>query len=183
MTTSTTSAETVGDNTAPVALAFFCLAAGPVIAALVLWAAAVLYTDRLLAGFIYALCLVLFGLAATAGLVAHRHALARAGERVLSVCALVTLAYAALPMPLVAAAAVVLACDALTAALGTPEPGAWKTTLEKAGLAAFFAFQAAALLLAPPGVAMGLDWAARILMWGAAAFALVGAAQALTRAR
>ena len=38
---------------------------GPVIAGLVLWAASVTYTDRLLAGFIYALALILFLLAAS----------------------------------------------------------------------------------------------------------------------
>ena len=39
----------------PTLLTIFRIAMGPVIAALVLWAASVLYSDRLLAGFIYAL--------------------------------------------------------------------------------------------------------------------------------
>ena len=40
------------------------VAMGPVIAGLILWAGAETYADRLLAGFIYALCLILFLLAA-----------------------------------------------------------------------------------------------------------------------
>ena len=40
----------------PTLLTIFRMAMGPAIAALVLWAATQLYADRLLAGFIYALC-------------------------------------------------------------------------------------------------------------------------------
>lgn len=183
MTTSTTSAEPEAPEHAEPAptLAFLPVAIGPAIAALVLWAASVHYTDRPLAGLLYALCLGLYLAGGVAAWGARRHALAGAGERVLSLCALVTLAYAALPLPLVAAAAAILAADALRLALGEPAQGPWKTTLEKTGIAAFFAFQGAALLLAPQGVTVGLDWAARVLLWAAAAFALWSAGQTIAR--
>jgi phosphatidylglycerophosphate synthase len=57
--------------------------------------------------------------------------------------------------------------------------GKWKAAAEMAGVGAFLAFQAAALLLAPPSVIVGLDWAARILLWAAAALALISGAQYL----
>jgi hypothetical protein len=42
---------------------------------------------------------------------------------------------------------------------------------------AFLAFQTAALLLAPASVIVGLDWAAQLLLWTAAALALISGAQ------
>jgi hypothetical protein len=53
-----------------------------------------------------------------------------------------------------------------------------------AGVGAFMAFQAAALLYAPDGAVSGLFWATRVLLWAAAALALISGAQyvgALTR--
>jgi hypothetical protein len=45
-----------------------------------------------------------------------------------------------------------------------------------AGVAAFLAFQASALLYAPATLIVGMDWAARILLWSAAGLALVSGA-------
>jgi CDP-diacylglycerol--glycerol-3-phosphate 3-phosphatidyltransferase len=184
----------------PTALTLFRIAMGPAIAGLVLWAASVLYTDRLLAGFIYALALIVFVLAAFTdwldGWLARKldavtplgAALDHAADKMLIACALLALAYAALPLPLVAAAIIILGRDVAIAGLreglsssGRALPvgalGKWKAAAEMAGVAAFLAFQAAALLFAPASLVLGLDWAARILIWTAAALALVSGAQ------
>jgi len=178
------------------ALTLFRIAMGPVIAGLILWAASVLYSDRLLAGFIYALCLILFVVAALTdwldGYLARKlnavtplgAALDHTADKVLIVCALVALAYAALPMWLVAAAVLILGRDVAIAglreglsaanrALPVNQLGKWKAAAEMAGVAAFLAFQAAAILQAPASFVLGLDWAARILIWAAAALALI----------
>ncbi|HVK80279.1 MAG TPA: CDP-diacylglycerol--glycerol-3-phosphate 3-phosphatidyltransferase, partial [Verrucomicrobiae bacterium] len=57
--------------------------------------------------------------------------------------------------------------------------GKWKAAAEMAGVGAFLAFQTAALLQAHTGIVVGLDWAARILIWAAAALALLSGAQYL----
>jgi cardiolipin synthase (CMP-forming) len=173
---------------------------GPVIAALILWAADVVYSDRLLAGFIYALSLIVFLLAAATdwldGYLARKldavtplgAALDHAADKVLITCVLVALAYAALPLMLVAAAVLILGRDVAVAGLregisaqGKTLPvsqlGKWKAAAEMAGVGAFLAFQAAAILFAPASVIVGLDWAARLLLWGAAALALISGAQ------
>ena len=47
-----------------------------------------------------------------------------------------------------------------------------------AGVGAFLAFQMLALLrITPPSIVLGLDWAARALLWAAAGLALISAAQ------
>ena len=186
----------------PTALTVFRIAMGPVIAALVLWAASQLYVDRLLSGFIYAFALVLFLLAAATdwldGYFARKlnavtplgAALDHAADKVLITCVLVALAYAALPLMLVAAAVLILGRDVAVAGLreaisaqgGTlpvSQLGKWKAAAEMAGVGAFLAFQAAAALLAPANVIVGLDWAARILLWAAAAVALISGGQYL----
>jgi CDP-diacylglycerol--glycerol-3-phosphate 3-phosphatidyltransferase len=184
----------------PLLLTLFRIAMGPAIAGLVLWAASVLYSDRLLAGFIYALCLILFVLAALTdwldGWLARKldavtplgAALDHSADKVLIVCVLVALAYAALPLMLVAAAVLILGRDVAVAGLRegiasqhktlpVSRLGKWKAAAEMAGVGAFLAFQAAALLFAPQSVTDGLDLAARILLWAAAALALVSGAQ------
>jgi|CXWL01.1.fsa_nt_gi CDP-diacylglycerol--glycerol-3-phosphate 3-phosphatidyltransferase len=183
----------------PLLLTLFRMAMGPVLAALVLWAAAVLYSDRLLAGFIYALALIVFVLAAATdwldGWLARKldavtplgAALDHSADKVLVTCVLAALAYAALPLPLVAAAVVILGRDVAVAGfregisasgrtLPVSQLGKWKAAAEMAGVAAFLAFQACALLLAPAGIVLGLDWAARILLWTAATLALISGA-------
>ncbi|MGD9982251.1 MAG: CDP-diacylglycerol--glycerol-3-phosphate 3-phosphatidyltransferase [Hyphomonadaceae bacterium] len=184
----------------PTLLTVFRIVMGPTIAALVLWAAAVTYSDRLLAGFIYALCVILFVVAASTdwldGYLARKWnvvtplgaALDHSADKVLITCVLVALAYAALPLMLVVAAVLILGRDVAVAGLreaisaqGKSLPvsqlGKWKAAAEMAGVGAFLAFQATALLFAPASVIVGLDWAARLLLWSAAALALVSGAQ------
>lgn len=213
MTTSTTGSEAPKERASsdagrgpegprafiPTLLTLFRMAMGPAIAALVLWAASQLYVDRLLSGFIYALCFILFALAAATdwldGWLARKldavtplgAALDHSADKVLVTCVLVALAYAALPMMLVAAAVLILGRDvavaglrealgAQGATLAVSQLGKWKAAAEMGGVAAFLAFQAGALLFAPTGVVIGLDWAARIMLWSAAALALLSAA-------
>ncbi|MGD9965824.1 MAG: CDP-diacylglycerol--glycerol-3-phosphate 3-phosphatidyltransferase [Hyphomonadaceae bacterium] len=184
----------------PTLLTVFRIVMGPVLAALILWAADVTYSDRLLAGFIYALALILFLIAAATdwldGYLARKldavtplgAALDHSADKVLIVCVLVALAYAALPLMLVAAAVLILGRDVAVAglregisaqggSLPVSQLGKWKAAAEMAGVGAFLGFQAAALLFAPASVIVGLDWAARLLLWTAAALALISGAQ------
>lgn len=186
----------------PTLLTVFRIIMGPVIAVLVLWAATQTHSDPLLAGFIYALALALFLLAASTdwldGYLARKlgavtllgAALDHAADKVLITCVLVALAYAALPMVLVAAGVIILGRDVAVAGLreglsaqGKSLPvsafGKWKAAAEMAGVAAFLAFNAAVLLTAPVNVVLGLDWAARLLLWSAAALALISGGQYL----
>ena len=191
----------------PLILTLFRIAMGPALAALILWAATQMHRDPMLAGFIYALCLIIFALAAASdwldGVIARRYdavtplgaALDHTADKVLIVCVLLALAYAALPLELVAASVIILGRDVAIAGLrealgaqGKSLPvstlGKWKAAAEMAGVGAFLAFQAAALLFAPEGAVAGLSWAARILLWAAAALALISGAlyvRALTR--
>lgn len=173
--------------------------AGPIVAGLILWASYELYADRLLAGFIYAFTAVLFVIAALSdwidGWLARKlnavtplgAALDHCADKVLVTCALVALAYAALPFHMVAAAVVLLARDVFVAGLreglsqsGRSLPvsqlGKWKAAAEMAGIATFMAYQTSALLLGPPRAIEGLNWAAAGLIWLAAALALVSGA-------
>lgn len=183
----------------PTLLTVFRIAMGPVIAALILWAAHETYADRLLAGFIYALCLILFVLAAATdwldGWLAREFdavtplgaALDHTADKVLIVCVLIALAYAALPLGLAAAAVIILGRDVAIAGLreglsqsGRTLPvnqlGKWKAAAEMAGVGAFLGFKAAAMLFVPSSIVDGLDWAARLLLWAAAGLALISAA-------
>lgn len=186
----------------PTALTVFRIVMGPTIAALILVAASQHHVDPLLAGFVYALSLLLFVLASATdwldGWLARKldavtplgAALDHAADKVLVTCVLVALAYAALPLPLVAAAVLILGRDVAVAglregiaaqgkALPVSQLGKWKAAAEMAGISAFLAFQSAALLLAPEGVKVGLDLAARLLLWTAAALALISGGQYL----
>jgi len=186
----------------PTLLTVFRIVMGPAVAALVLWAASETYADPLLAGPIYALTVILFVLAASTdwldGYLARKldavtplgAALDHAADKVLITCALVALAYAALPMMLVAAAVIILGRDVAVAGLregisaqGKSLPvsalGKWKAAAEMAGVGAFLAFKAAVLLSAPISVVLGLDWAAKFLLWAAAALALISGGQYL----
>jgi CDP-diacylglycerol--glycerol-3-phosphate 3-phosphatidyltransferase len=186
----------------PTLLTLIRMLMGPVVAGLILWAANVVYTDNLVAGLIYALALVVFALAAATdwldGWLARKfHAVTPLGaaldhiaDKVLVACVLLALAYAALPMWLVIAALIILARDIAIAglregisaqggSLPVSDLGKWKAAAEMAGICAVLAFQTAVLLLAPVSVVIGLDWAARILLWAAALLALASAAQYL----
>ena len=183
----------------PNALTLFRIVLGPIIAGLILWAASVLYSDRLLAGFIYALTTILFVLAALTdwadGWLARKldavtpmgAALDHCADKVLLTCALVALAYAALPFGLVAASVILLGREVAVAglreglsnsgrALPVSQLGKWKAAAEMAAVATFLAYQASALLFAAPRAVMGLEWAAHALFWIAAALALVSGA-------
>jgi len=202
MTSSTTTSADAPARVSiiPTLLTIFRIAMGPVIAALVLSAAAWTYVDRPLAGLIYGLCVFLFVLAALTdwldGYFARKlnavtplgAALDHAADKVLITCVLVALAYAALPFWLVAAAVLILGRDVAVAGLregiaaqGKTLPvsslGKWKAAAEMAGVGAFLALQACAILQASASIVIGLDWAARILLWAAAALALISGAQ------
>ncbi|MBN8608439.1 MAG: CDP-diacylglycerol--glycerol-3-phosphate 3-phosphatidyltransferase [Caulobacterales bacterium] len=186
----------------PTLLTAFRIIAAPVLAALVLYASTLLYGDPYLAGFIYALTFLLFVIAALTdwldGWLARKldavtplgAALDHAADKVLITCTLVALAFAALPLPLVAASVLILGRDVAVAGLregiaaqGKSLPvsqlGKWKAAAEMAGVGAFLAFQTAALLRADASIVLGLNWAASILIWIAAALALVSGAQYL----
>jgi hypothetical protein len=176
------------------------LVLGPIIAALILWAANELYSDPLLAGFIFALCCFLLVASWTASLFAEASLKQAAPTRwaplerivggIFLTCVLVPLGYAALPLPLVAAATIILLGNWIEAyARGDTKENewtSWRSSAEMSGVAAFFAARASALLYAPENITTGLDWAATILLWAAAGFALIGAriyAPALFKAR
>lgn len=200
MTSSTRSDARVSNL--PTLLTIFRIAASPAIAGLVLWASQIVHVNAQTAGQVYLAALVLFIAASLTdwldGYLARKldavtplgAALDHAADKVLITCVLVALAYAALPWWLVVAAVLILGRDVAVAGLregiaaqGKTLPvsdlGKWKAAAEMAGVGAFLAFQAAALLLAPPSVIVGLDWAARILLWAAAALALISGAQYL----
>ncbi len=184
----------------PTLLTVFRIAMGPVIAALILWAATVTHSDPTLAGLIYLLSFLLFALAAATdwldGWIARKYdavtplgaALDHSADKVLITCVLVALAYAALPMQLVVAAVLILGRDIAIAGLregiaaqGKTLPvsqlGKWKAAAEMAGVAAFLAFQTAALFQQSAALVIGLFWGARLLLWAAAILALVSGAQ------
>ncbi|ANP46934.1 hypothetical protein ATE48_13910 [Candidatus Viadribacter manganicus] len=173
---------------------------GPVVAGMILWAATLVHADPQIAGLIYAIIFIVFLTAAATdwldGYLARKWnavtplgaALDHAADKVLVTCALVALAYAALPMMLVAATILILGRDVGVAGLregisaqGKSLPvgqlGKWKAAAEMAGVGAFLAFQASVQLSAPISVVLGLDWAARLLIWSAAVLALVSGAQ------
>jgi len=186
----------------PTLLTIFRIAAAPAIAGLVLWASQIVHVNVETAGQVYLAALALFIAASLTdwldGYLARKldavtplgAALDHAADKVLITCVLVALAYAALPWWLVLASVLILGRDVAVAGLregisaqGKTLPvsdlGKWKAAAEMAGVAAFLAFQTAALMLAPQSVILGLDWAARILLWAAAALALISGAQYL----
>jgi CDP-diacylglycerol--glycerol-3-phosphate 3-phosphatidyltransferase len=183
----------------PTFLTLFRMFMGPVIGGLVLWAAGEQYGDRILAGLVYTLALVVFIVAAATdwidGALARKYdavtpmgaALDHTADKVLIACLLVALAYAAFPLEFTAAAIIILGRDialsglregfsAQGRALPVAQLGKWKAAAEMAGVGAFLAFQGAALLQFSANVVIGLYWAARILIWTAAVLALLSAA-------
>jgi CDP-diacylglycerol--glycerol-3-phosphate 3-phosphatidyltransferase len=186
----------------PTLLTIFRIVAAPAIAGLVLWASQIVHVNAQTAGLVYLAALVLFIAASLTdwldGYLARKldavtplgAALDHAADKVLITCVLVALAYAALPWWLVLASVLILGRDVAVAGLregiaaqGKTLPvsglGKWKAAAEMAGVGAFLAFQTAALMFAPQSVILGLDWAARILLWAAAALALISGAQYL----
>lgn len=184
----------------PTALTVLRMVLGPTVAAIILYAMTFLYSDHALAGRLFALALVVFLIAAATdwldGFFARKlnavtplgAALDHCADKVLIACVLVALAYAALPFDLVVAAMILIGRDIAVAGLreglsnsGRPLPvgavGKWKAAAEMAGVGAFLAFQSSALLLTSPAIIIGLSYAAEILLWAAAALALISAAQ------
>jgi CDP-diacylglycerol--glycerol-3-phosphate 3-phosphatidyltransferase/cardiolipin synthase len=184
----------------PVALTIARIVMAPACAGLILWAASWVYADHYLAGFIYAGAALVFIVASLTdwldGYLARKldavtplgAALDHCADKVLITCALVALAYAALPMHLVVAAVIILGRDIAVAglreglsasgrALPVSQLGKWKAAAEMAGVATFIAFQAAALLVSQINLLQGLQWASEILIWTGAALALLSAAQ------
>ncbi len=175
-------------SAARTALTVAAFLVGPVIAGLVMFAASQLYSDRLLAGFVYASCGILLVLFCAGGWLldslakrdgAQAAQIERTRDQAFLICALVSLAYAALPWLLAASAIILLLVRAMERAgdVKETELQKWRTAAEFAGIGAFLAFQAAALLFAPTSVQVGLDWAARLLLWSAAALALASGGQ------
>lgn len=199
MTTSTTNADAPANASIwPTLITGARILLGPVVAGLILWAGWVLYEDPLLSGFIYALTAIIFVIAALSdwvdGWLARKlnavtplgAALDHCADKVLVTCALVALAYTALPFQLMIAAIILLARDVFVAglreglsqsgrALPVGQLGKWKAAAEMAGIATFLAFQTSTLLDGPPRAVTGLSWAASGLLWLAAALSLVSA--------
>jgi CDP-diacylglycerol--glycerol-3-phosphate 3-phosphatidyltransferase len=173
---------------------------GPAIAAIILAAFAIVSSDHRFAGYLYALALVLFLIAAATdwldGYLARKlnavselgAALDHSADKVLITCVLVALAYTALPFWLVAAAIIILGRDVAVAGLreglsasGRAIPvgsvGKWKAAAEMAGVAAFLAYQVSALLIDSTTLIDGLQYASVLLLWATAALALWSAAQ------
>lgn len=180
----------------PMQLTLVRLAAGPFVAALVLWAHAEMFAGGpALSGLIYAAAAVLFALAALTdwldGALARRMnavstrgaALDHVADKVLVAVTLGALAYAGLPIDLVIAALVLIGRDLAVAGLresaaaeGKSVPvdgyGKIKAAAAMAGVAAFLFYQAAGLMGAGVFVLEGLVWVARTLLWTATALAL-----------
>jgi len=163
----------------PAGLAFARLIAGPFVAALVLWAHQVEFSGGgIVATRFYGGATLLFILAAlTAWLEGAPARLAQAADKILVVAALVALAYAALPVDLVAAAIVLIGCEVLAASSADTTAGGlgkFKTAAATAGVAAFLAYQTWSILSGGDAIANVLVWLARTLLWLASLLALWG---------
>jgi len=189
----------------PMILTLLRLAAGPIVAGLVLWAAQLAYVDPPRAGQIYGWACGLFVVASLSdwldGYLARKlnvasplgAALDHGADKVLTACVLMALAYAALPLDLTIAALLLVGRDALMAALreGLPNTGALKVgalgkvkaAAAMAAIAALLAQPAASLLGAGADVAVRLGWAGSGLLWAATALALISTADYVWSAR
>jgi CDP-diacylglycerol--glycerol-3-phosphate 3-phosphatidyltransferase len=187
------------------ALTLFRIAAGPVVAALVLWAESHAFADRPLAALIYLGASALFILAALSdwldGHLARKlnvvsplgAALDHGADKVLAVCVLLALAYAAMPLNLVIASILLLGRDVAVASLreglsasGRAPPvgrlGKWKAALTMAGIAALLLLKGAALAGAPDAMFLTLFHGAHALLWAAVGLALWSGARYATAA-
>jgi CDP-diacylglycerol--glycerol-3-phosphate 3-phosphatidyltransferase len=187
------------------ALTLARFAAAPIVAGLLLWGSQALFTaGRDLALVLYALALVVFVLAALTdwldGMLARRlnatsalgAALDHSADKALTTATLIVLAATALPIDLIAAAALLVTRDVAVGGLreglslsGRKLPvdsmGKIKTVVLMIGIAAAIAFQVAALVIpAGPGAFSPLDaiqWLARAALWGAVVLALWSAVE------
>ncbi|MFT3727987.1 MAG: CDP-diacylglycerol--glycerol-3-phosphate 3-phosphatidyltransferase [Terricaulis sp.] len=201
MTSSTTSADAGRPpSSLPTLFTVIRMVLGPVVAGLILYAMTYNYVDHAFAGYIYGLTLIVFLFAAATdwidGYLARKlnatsalgAALDHCADKVLIACTLIALSYAALPFDLVVATVIILGRDIAVAGLreglsnsGRQLPvgviGKWKAAAEMAGVGAFLAYQASAMLIDSATIIVGLVTAARILLWAGAALALISAAQ------
>lgn len=184
----------------PMMLTIARIAAGPVIAGVVLWAETQVYADPDTAAMLFLAAGLLFAAAAITdfidGYLARKlnavtplgAALDHCADKVLVTCVLVALAFQSLPMNGVIAAVLILGRDVFVAGLreglsasGRKLPvswtGKWKATAEMVAITALILEEAAFLYVAPNAVYLPLAWGGRVLLWLAAALALVSAAQ------
>lgn len=190
------------------ALTLFRIAAGPLVALLVLGANEVTFIANDLAARFYFIAAALFALAALSdwadGALARRWnlvsplgaALDHIADKVLVACALVALAHAGLPLDLLIAALVLIVRDLAIAGLREALPeragdlavsnlGKAKTAAILAGITLYILLRGLNLGPTPPEtVAAGLAWASRTLIWAAALISLwSGAAYARAAVR
>lgn len=177
----------------PTALSLTRLIAGPLIAALIVWAHQSLFSGGpIMAARLYGVSAVLFIAAAATdaldGMLARRTnavtplgaALDHVADKVLIASVLIALAYAALPLDLIAVAIVLIGRDLAIAGLresmGARMPvdglGKLKALTAMSGVAAFLAFQTWGIIAGGGVVASGLLWLARTLLWMAALLSL-----------
>lgn len=186
------------------ALTYARLAAGFVVAGLVLWADTIVFSQGgKIAGAIYAGAACVFGLAAMTdwldGALARKldavtplgAALDHAADKVLVSVTLLALAYASLPVDLIVAAIVLIGRDLAVAGLreglaDAPKVGRvgkLKAVAAMTGVTAYLALQAVSLMNGPIQAAFGLLWIGRALIWLAALLALSSAWTYFTAAR
>ncbi|MBI1188179.1 MAG: CDP-diacylglycerol--glycerol-3-phosphate 3-phosphatidyltransferase [Alphaproteobacteria bacterium] len=182
----------------PLYLTLFRIIAAPIVAGLVLWAHAIVFTDGAgRAALIYAIAGVLFVAAAATdfldGWIARRFdavtplgaALDHAADKALVAGTLIALAYALLRWDLVLAAVLLVVRDVAVAGLreglsgsGRTLPvssvGKLKAGAEMIAVAGFLFLPA--LSFAEPGARAVVSWAAVAALWAAVALALISAA-------
>ncbi|HVY85618.1 MAG TPA: CDP-diacylglycerol--glycerol-3-phosphate 3-phosphatidyltransferase [Caulobacterales bacterium] len=186
----------MANSNLPMALTLARIAAGPLVAGLVLWGASETYLDPPQAGLILVCAGALFVLAAITdwldGYLARSMdavsplgaALDHCADKVLITCVLVALAFQSLPLNLIIAAILLLGRDLFVAGLreglsasGRTLPvgalGKWKAAAAMIGVAALIFEQAAYLDRAPDLIYYATAWTARAGLWAAVALALV----------
>jgi CDP-diacylglycerol--glycerol-3-phosphate 3-phosphatidyltransferase len=185
------------------ALTLSRIAAGPLVAALVLWSWTVAIDDRPLSALTIVCAAIVFVLAALTdwldGYLARKlgavtplgAALDHCADKVLVTCTLVALAYhsmPSLPLNIIVAAILLLGRDVAIgglreglAASGRSLPvswmGKWKAAATMVGVAALLIEEAAFLYGAPDALYVPVQWTGRIMMWAAVSLALVSAYQ------
>jgi CDP-diacylglycerol--glycerol-3-phosphate 3-phosphatidyltransferase len=180
------------------ALTIARFAAAPIVAGLILWGHNAAFTQGPAAmGTLYALALLIFGLAALTdwadGAIARRMgvtstlgaALDHAADKVLTSVTLIALVYALLPLPLVIAALILIGRDFAIAGLREGLAGAGpavafagklKSAAAMIGVASILAEAAAGAFGWPLAAIRIFDWAGHAGLWAAAALALFSAA-------
>ncbi|MGE3303419.1 MAG: CDP-alcohol phosphatidyltransferase family protein [Hyphomonadaceae bacterium] len=183
-------------STLPTQLTLARLAAGPIVAGLILWGDAQVFTAGAAAArWPFAIALALFALAALSdaldGWLARKLAAAtplgaaldHAADKALTAAVLLALAVTALATDLVALAVLILARDAAVAGLreglalsGRAMPvsvaGKWKTALLLLGIGAALAMQTLVYFTAPIEAVNAANILARAALWAGAALAV-----------